>query len=631
MANFAASFDFSTASDYSFVNTALDAGKLKLGTFAQTGLTFLESFDADPGFTYDSAKAEFVGSLLRQKDQTPADSLFYSGFDTSDADATWADGSIAGSVFNSASVSGGVLTLPSGVGANNYWAIDTTTSNVPTGSTGCIRFTFTPAYTGSATGNHYLVSMSQAQDNIANLVRIFHSTTLLRIDIYDSAGVSIITSQTGNTFSPVSGTPYEFELNWDVTPATGYGCRLFINGVLLNGTKAGTGTRSSSVGLFRLGRDYTSGAVNGINGTINNLIIFSTTQHVANYTPGEAIVQTRYAESKADLPNFTHLGPGAAQAITNLALTEVGAPRYIVEGQYWTGSAWAASSGTYAQASPLATVLANLASLNVVGQTVLSLSVVFPTGNTLASVDALTLTYTGTRYNASGTARTVLELEADEMVSFAATGEVTPVGTSLKYGLVKDGVLMYTTGSNVWVASNGSLAQLNTAAEVNSNIAGLLSGTNAAILLHTRMETSDPLVTPEVDELDAEYTFGGVGSVPDTCLVNGYVRDLSGVGIGGATVTFSLVKESSKEYKEGGGSIIAGSVSVETDDDLDPGYFEIALVRSSEFDNPEQEYQVTVVKESIGLQISEDSQGEPITFTVPDAAEKDITDRISGA
>jgi hypothetical protein len=145
------------------------------------------------------------------------------------------------------------------------------------------------------------------------------------------------------------------------------------------------------------------------------------------------------------------------------------------------------------------------------------------------------------------------------------------------------------------------------------------------------METSDPMSSPELDQLDVSYVFGGTASVPNTCLINGYVRNLSAVGIGGATVSFSLVKESSKEYKEGGSSVLGGGVSVVTDNDLNPGYFEIDLVRSSEFDNPAQEYQISVVKESTGLQISEDHLGDPITFIVPDATEKDITDLITGA
>lgn len=309
--------------------------QLKLETAA---FNFIEAYTSDTGFTYDNTKAEFSGGQVQQKDQIPEGTL-HSNFNT-DENATWARGSSTGTLVNGATVSSGVLNLPAS-GTNAAYVQYDGTSNMPSGNTGCVRFTFTPNYSGSPGSNRYLFASSQAENDIDNFVRIMHIGTNLRIDIYNSSGASIHTSQTGNTFNPTAGTPYEIELNWDATAGEH---RLFINGVLTGGLKSGTGTIGAR-GIIRVGKDYTSSTSNaGVNGTIDNLIIFDAVQHTANYTPGASITESIYVSSNVTVPTDTHSALGTIQALTGFTTTEGGAPRYTLQlgsgsFMYYTGSA----------------------------------------------------------------------------------------------------------------------------------------------------------------------------------------------------------------------------------------------------------------------------------------------------
>lgn len=314
-------------------------------------------------FTFDSTLLEFSGSAVRLKDLRPANATFHSKFETKDAN--WGDGVLTGTLNNSATVSSGVLNLPSGAAARNMinWG---GASNTPSGNTGCVRFTFTPNYTGAPSSSRHIFVMSAAESDIDNMVRIQHIGTNLRIDLYNSTGTSILTSQTGNTFSPVAGTPYEIELNWDVTAGE---IRLFINGALINGTQAGTGTMGART-LLRMGNDYTSSSSDGLDGTIDDLIIFDAVQHTAAYTHFATIP---YQYSK-DSPSVLNNSGVTADALDDFEETTATKPtdtsiKYVINvsgvDKYWDGSAWSNSDGTVAQSNTVAEITTNKAALDL--------------------------------------------------------------------------------------------------------------------------------------------------------------------------------------------------------------------------------------------------------------------------
>src|SRR5678816_73405 len=84
------SYTFDSAENYDFdedlVEFSSGSAKLKL---AESEDSYSQSFASDTDFEYDSALAEFVGGLLRQKDQRPANALLGASYSSS-VDASWA-------------------------------------------------------------------------------------------------------------------------------------------------------------------------------------------------------------------------------------------------------------------------------------------------------------------------------------------------------------------------------------------------------------------------------------------------------------------------------------------------------------------------------------------------------------
>lgn len=462
-----------------------------------------------PGnFTFDSGLIEFTGTLARLKDLIPANALFHTKFDTKDG--TWGSGVLTGTLSGNATVSGGVLNLSAGsAGRVEYDGA----LNMPSGNTGCVRFTMTPGYSGSGTWMWF--SSSQAESNINNLVRIQQISGLIRVDIYNNAGVSLLTSQTGNGFNPVAGTPYEIELNWDGTNAW-----LFVNGVLTGGVKTMTAGTQGARGIMRLGDNYTSTPTNPLNATMDNLVVFDAVQHTADYTPFQAIP---FQYSK-DGPSIINNSGVTGDALDDLEETTVTVPantdiQYIInvnaQDKYWDGDSWEDSDGSLAQSNTLEVVLANKASLDLA------------------------------------------------------------LGATIKI----KALLVSTDGSS----------------------------------------------RPEIETVTLGYNFFNTQNQPATCTVWGFYRDVRGLGVAGATVSFSL-KRSSKQYREAGDAIIEKTYSVVTDVN---GRFEADLVRSSEYEI-DGEYEITIVDEDNSLDTSiKNANADPIRFTVPDLADVNITDLIT--
>lgn len=475
--------------------------------------SFSEDFANDTGFTYDSAKAEFTGGLVQTKLQNDAAHTLIATFDAAadPEDADYAAGSDAGTLVGAAAISSGKMEVAID-GSDDYIEYDGA-SNMPSGNTGCIRFKYTPLYTGSPGLNQYIYSSSQAVNNINSFIRLMQNGTNIRIDIYDSSGVSIHTSQTGNTFNPTSGQTYEFELNWDTTAGQH---RLFIDGVLVNGVKSGTGTRGAS-GQIRLGHDYTN-SVNTVKAARwDDLEIFNTVQHTANYTPSTLQI---YDSSNVDLPQFAHVGPGAIISLDGFTTTESGSPRYTMRVdannyKYWTGSAWADSDGTYAQASPKTDVNTNIGTFpDQVGGLTMDVRIHFDDGNVIASVDELTVPHTGDQYypttNPTITPNAGLDASSFEggVTSWDGFTEVAtkPTNTEIQYILSDDDgtTWQYWSGS-AWVTSNETFAQSNTASVVNTNI-GSFSTSADKLLFRAFLSTTDGEDTPQLDTLTVSYT-----------------------------------------------------------------------------------------------------------------------------
>lgn len=606
-------YPFTDAINYNLSNTQITGGKAKLSVVPDTGKVFSEPFTAATGFTYDSTKAEFVGGVVRQKDMRPTNATFWNSF-ASSVNGNWGGGTLTGTN-NGGTLSGGALQLLGG--ATPKYIDLVATANADSLQVGCIRIKVTPGYSGTPATNQHFFRISQANASANNAVGVFHSTAgNLDLRVFNSAGTSII-SVTAGAWVPVSGTTYELEFNWDITTGA---TRLFVDGVQLGATVATTGTRSGAVALLRLGESQTV-ATNHANFSVQSFLAFSAVQHTANYTPGADPYDYIYAASTVILPLFSYTGYGAIQSIQSGVFTGTNAPRFTVAGKYWNGSAWVASASTYAQANDAATIVANIATLSVLAAVSILVDVFFTDAATQSSVDIVTITYTGQKYSALGYLEPIGSLSVQELLTYVQSSTGSTVGVILKI----DGVLKYWNGS-AWVTSDGSAAQSNPAATVNTNLPALDLGTNSEIFLRWVLSTADVSTSPELDSATVTYDFGAILTAPTTCIVYGYILDISGAPVVGASVAFSL-KKNSNQYMEAAGNITGAAKSVTTDDD---GYFECVLIRSSQFEDAGT-YIVAMTKTAAGFSSKKLSTGTKLEITVPDADTKNLTDLLTAS
>jgi len=357
---------------------------------------FEESYTSSTGFTFDSDEVEFLSGKVQQKQVFPSGGTFYAPFSTS-KDGLWGVGSLTGTLNNGATVGSGVLNLTGGAATDKWWSL-ASTGNAELIQLGTIRMSFRPNYNGSPANDQFIFhSNSTGTTSQNNQLQLVHdSGGNIEITMNDSAGDPIIATTSLGAFVAVSGTDYEFELNYNVNDVSGGNgeVRLFIDGTQQGSTQTPTAATRSIALELRVGRGRTNPNVNA-EFSVSNLIIFNIVQHTANYVPGSTDHSQIYVETRVDLPVFTHTLTGNIAALTSGVAIDSNSPRYLIDGRYWNGSVWTTSDGTHAQASSIGTMNANISNFVVMGNTVI-ISVVFQLSATSGTADLFTLNYTYT-------------------------------------------------------------------------------------------------------------------------------------------------------------------------------------------------------------------------------------------
>lgn len=528
-------YPFDDEDNYSFQQTLiqvlLSKTNLKLRDVAAA---FTEDFSDSTGFVFsDATKAEISGGKLTQIDQRPADATFYASYSSS-INGNWGDGVLTGTPVGGASISGGKLDLAH----NDVRYVDHDADlNADSQQTGCFRFRVTPNYSGAPATNQVYMRIDEAAGNTDNGIIIFHTSLgELAFIIRNSGGGTIADQRTA--WVPVAGTEYEIELNYDIT---GGANRIFVDGVQLGGTDTSSGVRDSSIGLLRVGSNV-DGTVTS-NFKIRNLLIFSTVQHTANYTPDwTSIPEYMYAFSYVTVPEFEHTGDGTIAAFNSFITVEAGTPRYTIQigrsGNYlwWNGSAWVPSNNTYNQSNDEATFNANVGSLPVTGEKYGQFRVYLPDSNSaISDVDTLTANMVVEVYSTDNPALSPNKgFWMDALEGFSAT-IIKSGADEVKFVLRKDGVDYWHNGA-AWATSNGKYAQANTAAEIETNKATF---TTEGIyffwfaILHS--DTGE--TTPELDTLEITYNFYQGPEEVEKCVVYGTNYDAEGAA---NTNTFTI-------------------------------------------------------------------------------------------
>lgn len=231
-------------------------------------------YDIPGDFSYDANVIEVSGGLAKLKSLIPANETFYASYDV-DINGTRGAGVLTGTAYAGASVSGGKLDCKTYGKLVDYDAI----GNANSQQQGCIRFLITPNFSGIGQ-KHRFFTITKEHGSYINNIRIMQwHNGQMSIVINDKDAVSIANGFLP-VWNPVQGQEYEFELNWDITLGE---TRFFIDGVQLGATISGTGIRDSNIELLRIGADTI--LTSDSNSEFNNVQIFSTVQHTANYTP----------------------------------------------------------------------------------------------------------------------------------------------------------------------------------------------------------------------------------------------------------------------------------------------------------------------------------------------------------
>jgi hypothetical protein len=170
---------------------------------------------------------------------------------------------------------------------------------------GTIRFKITPNYSGTPSTSLGIISIGNAS-TLPNLFVLRHVDTsgILNMAFWNSSGVSIFEST--SVWSPISGTEYEFSLNFDFTAGA---TRLFIDGTQFGSLQTQTGTRTSTASFVQIG-DYIYGTPYLSNFSIRDLIIYNTVQHTADYTPGYSTesIYTTHINGPTKIADSAYLG-----------------------------------------------------------------------------------------------------------------------------------------------------------------------------------------------------------------------------------------------------------------------------------------------------------------------------------
>lgn len=143
--------------------------------------------------------------------------------------------------------------------------------------TGTVVVDWTPNYAAPGTAR-VLFTITATATN-ANCILVYHTAASgMQVQFYNSSGTLIINTNVG-TLSVSSGTSYHIELDFDLTTGA---TRLFVNGTQLGSTIATTLTRTSAIGVIKLGNDRTNASAP--NHKLDNFQIFTTVQHTSDYT-----------------------------------------------------------------------------------------------------------------------------------------------------------------------------------------------------------------------------------------------------------------------------------------------------------------------------------------------------------
>lgn len=539
--------------------------------------TFSQNYASGTGFTYNPTYTEFVGGVMRQKNQAPATLAAYAAWD-SFLNVNYGTGGLTVTAFNGAAVAASVLNL---TGSTNKYAqlpVDYVIGNI-----GTIAFVYKPNYTGVPGANQIMYGNAGTNNYFALLHG--QSTGHLKLTVSNSTGTAIINGFDFGLWSPVSGTSYTFVLQLDITNGA---TKLFINGSQFGATVNTTGVRTASTAAY-VGTDGVPADGNA-NFSISSLAIYTSVVGPSSVTP---LPDYNFNADTISLPTFTYSGLGSILAWISTTITDTNSPQYTINGLYWNGTVWTTSNLTFAQSNTAAVISAHIATLPLANTVNVN---VYTTNNANIQMSAalFTLNYTGQIYPTSSPyVAPNMALTMDALFNFLAG--ITATGSDGVKFYLKIGASNYWFNGVTWAISDGSYAQSNLASDVQTNAGSLPISLGAYVVPYALLHSATGSSTPALSSLSLTYSyFGPEPTPPQTCTVFGYILDEKENPIVGATVSVTNF-----DTFINNGIIIAQGVRTAVTDSI--GYFDIDLVETATMATPAVlQFDVTYTQPQVG-------------------------------
>jgi len=380
-------------------------------------------------YTFDSALIEVTGGFAQLKDQRPANATIYMEYDST-INGNWGDGTLTGTAVGGAAIASNKLNLKGGTVKNVTYDA---TSNANSAQVGTVRFSYTPNYTGNPAARRGLFVIKDTSTS-ANNISLQHATNgNINLNIRSSADTNITASSFG-LFSSVAGTKVEMELNWDLTAGA---TRLFIDGVQQGSTVVATGTRSTSADFLAIGRDLDNEASDA---EYEDVIIFSTVQHTANYTSGVALPSTIFSKANPSILSNASVTTDSLLTFTETKVV-VGSDdiQYSLNiggsDEYFDGAAWVSSDGTFAQSNTAAVINTNITSRAfTTGQAVKIRAYLHgDDGTTQPKLDQTVFTYDFFAAEEADIAQTPIFVYLDDLQLIDVTNATLTVSTKISF------------------------------------------------------------------------------------------------------------------------------------------------------------------------------------------------------
>lgn len=513
-------YDYGVPSQYNYDDSLIEVenGNASLKLAPVLNQLFQQDFSNDTGFTYDNTKAEFTAGLVQQKLQATSDTRGWATY-TSDANLNYVtSGSKTGVLGGTAAIVGNRLDLSGNV--NKY--VQYNNAALVPAQIFTIKFKWTPDYNGAPTNRQYLVSASKDTVSVSNsefLLWHKEGNGNLEVFIRDSAGSTRL-FYTYGAFSVTQGQTYEIEINVTLDEVTSANSQaeLYIDGVCFGCSDNNFICTCEDRANVIFGADANG---NGSSDSfIEDAIFFDTIQHSADYTAGYTLPETPYVESKVTLPTFSTTNLLAFKAF---AATESNGPKYILNGLYYNGSGWTASSSN-SESNTAAEVVANITTLPINDD--LIIAIVFADSELQQNVDHIDVTYDRQEYSQTTPAisiGTCCKIWTEENFTFVVS-ETKTGNDEIKYVMSVDGTKMWYTGG-AWVASNGTYAQANTATEVAANISTLITAGRSVFGFDALLYSDDGSSTPSLNYVTITYdaALPNPSRLPRLVDINGFI------------------------------------------------------------------------------------------------------------